>query len=58
MHIGPICAIHIAVNGTFGFVCIWSMIGPLNTKMTSTLLAILVTVADFDGFTAAIQPFN
>jgi hypothetical protein len=34
------------------------MIGPRNPTMTGTLLAVWIKVADFIGFTAAIQPFN
>ncbi len=58
IHVGPICSIHIATNGTFGFVCILPMIGSLKSAMTAALLAVRVEVANFHGLTAAVLPLN
>ena len=58
VHVRSICPIHIATDGTFGLVCILSMIGPRYSAITATLLAVRIEVTDFDGLTAAIQPFN
>ena len=38
MHIGSICTIHIAADGTFGLVCILSMIGPRNCAVTRQIV--------------------
>jgi len=47
IHVGPICSIHIATNGTLGFECILPMAGSLNSAMTAALLAVRVEVANF-----------
>ena len=58
VHVRPIGSIYIATEGTFGLVCILSMIGPWHSAMTATLLPVKIEVADFDGLAAAILPFN
>ena len=58
MHVGSICTIHKATDGTFGLVCILIMIGPSYSAMTTSLLAVKIEIADFDTLTTAIMPFN
>ena len=58
VHVGSICSIHIATDGTLGLVRILPMIGPRNAAMTAALLAVRIQVADFYGLAAAFLPFN
>jgi len=58
MHIGSICSIHIATDGTFGLVCILPMIGPRNSAMTAALLAVRIKVTNFYGLFATFPPLN
>ncbi len=58
VHVGSICSIHIATDGTLGLVRILLMIGPRNAAMTTALLAVRIQVADFYGLAAAFLPFN
>ena len=58
VHVGSICSIHIATDGTFGLVRILPMIGPRHSAMTAALLAVRIQVADFYGFAAAFLPLN
>jgi hypothetical protein len=57
-HVGSICSIHIATDGTFGLVRILPMIGPRHSAMTAALLAVRIQVADFYGLAAAFMPLN
>jgi hypothetical protein len=58
VHVGSICSIHIATDGTLGLVRILLMIGPRNAAMAAALLAVKIQVADFYRFAAAFLPFN
>ncbi len=58
MHVGSICSIHIATDGTLGLVSILPMIVPWNAAMTAALLAVRIQVADFYGLAAAFLPLN
>ena len=58
VHVGSICSIHIATDGTFGLVRILPMIGPRHSAMTAALLAVRIQVADFYGLAAAFLPLN
>jgi len=58
MHIGSICAIYIAADGTFGLVCILSMIGPQNSTMPAALLAVRIEVANFYRLADSVLPLN
>lgn len=58
VHVGSICSIHIATDGTFGLVRILPMIGPRHSAMTAALLAVRIQVADFYGLAAAFLSLN
>ncbi len=58
VHVGSICSIHIATDGTLGLVRILPMIGPRNAAMTAALLVVRIQVADFYRLVAAFLPLN
>ena len=58
MHIGSICSIPMATDGTFSLVCILAMISPRNSTMTAALLAVRIQVTNFYRLAAAFLPLN
>lgn len=58
VHVGSICSIHIATDGTLGLVRILPMISPRNAAMPTTLLAVRIEVAYFYGIAASILPLD